>query len=425
MVKEVKQRRWNQNITFKVIVSVFIPFFFMGSAFMFILIFSIKYLHFQNEKKSINRLMSGYSMTLSRAFNLSDFEYIKMSMQGLKQMDELKTFGLFNKKGKSIIKLSEEDNAFLEDAREIAKSLQRWDVDNPVRTFEYKTAIHDSILRNVTTLFNKGECVKCHDPVAEPVLGFFMADFPTAGLARTFYIYILLVFCATIASIVVMVIVVKIVLREMVKKPLDKINKGLAGISIISGKIKQVEYQSQDEIGELVDTINSLAERQKYIQQELASFYDGVYESINPLNYEMNVLASKKINEVVEKDIEVIYYNMTLKEVLDFMKVSAHTFFPVVNEIGQYRGVIRVQDLRNVLMEPSKSYATHAKDFLIKDVPVLFDDDSLKMAMDVFNSKNIPYVPVIEKETSLFIGILARRKVLEILKQGFLNSVGI
>jgi hypothetical protein len=62
---------------------------------------------------------------------------------------------------------------------------------------------------------------------------------------------------------------------------------------------------------------------------------------------------------------------------------------------------------------------------LRSDAPVLIPEEDLRNAMDLFNSKQEPYISVIDEKTRLFLGILARRKVLEILKQGFLKSVGI
>jgi CIC family chloride channel protein len=175
-----------------------------------------------------------------------------------------------------------------------------------------------------------------------------------------------------------------------------------------------------------VDAINGLAERHKYTKQELTSFYDGSYDPISPLDYEMNVLSSTRVSDVIEKDVEIMYNNMTLKDVLAFMKGSTHYFFPVINEKGEFQGVITLKDVRNVLMDPSMSYAKMAKDFMSKsDLLILTPEQDLKSAMDLFNANRASYISVIDGNTKSFLGILARRKILEILKQGLLKSVGI
>ncbi|MGA1863628.1 MAG: CBS domain-containing protein [bacterium] len=418
-------RGWTQNISFKIIVSVLVPLFFMGLGFLLILTFSISYWNFQSERESINRFMAGYSAALRNAFDLSDFDYIKSSLGEIGEMTEMHNIGLFRADGTSRLLLNEKDLPFKKDAKEIIKNYRRLKEDNPVWTFRYKSQNTGTVLRNVTVLSNKDSCLKCHDS-SETVLGFLLADFSTNRLNRRFIIHIFQVMMVVIVTVLVMVVVLKVVLRKIIQQPLEEITAGLEGISIISGTIKQIEHNSQDEIGALVDAINGLAERHKYTKQELTSFYDGSYDPISPLDYEMNILSSTRVSDVIEKDIEIMYNNMTLKDVLSFMKGSTHNFFPVINERGEFQGVITLQDVRNVLMDPSMSYAKLAKDFMSKsDLPILTPEQDMKSAMDLFNANRASYISVIDGNTKLFLGILARRKILEILKQGLLKSVGI
>ena len=424
MNREMQKRNWSQTISFKIIVSVLGPLFFMGLAFLLILIFSISYWHFQTERGSINRFMSGYATALRNAFDLSDFDYIKTSLGEIREMTEMQNIGLFKADGESRALLFEHDESFKKDAKEVMTSLHNRPQSDPAWTFKYKTKKAGTVLRNITILPNKGSCLKCHD-ADRPILGFLMADFSTNRINRHFVIHILQVMIAAIVSVIVMIIVLRVVLKRMIQQPLEEITTGLEGISIISGRINQIEHNSQDEIGALVDAINGLAERHEYTKQELSTFYDGAYDPFSPLDYEMGVLGSTKVEDVIEKDIEIMYTNMTLKDVLAFMKVSSHTFFPVINEWGEFEGAINLQDVRNALMDPSMSYAMTAKDFMCSTAPILIPNQDLKSAMDLFNTKKVPYISVIDKKTRQFLGILARRKVLEILKQGFLKSMGI
>jgi CBS domain-containing protein len=397
----------------------------MGLGFLLILTFSISYWHFQTERESINRFMAGYSAALRNAFDLSDFDYIKSSLGEIGEMTEMHNIGLFRADGTSRVLLNEKDQPFKKNAEEFIKNYHRHKKNNPVWTFKYKSQNTGTVLRNITILPNQGSCLKCHDS-SEPVLGFLMADFSTSRLNKRFIIHILQVMMVVIVTVFVMVIVLKVVLKKMIQQPLGEITAGLEGISIISGRIKQIEHNSQDEIGALVDAINGLAERHKYTKQELTSFYDGSYDPVSPLDYEMNILSSTKVREVIEKDIEIMYTHMTLKDVLAFMKGSTHNFFPVINERGEFEGVITLQDVRNVLMDPSMIYAKMAKDFMgTSDLLILTPEQDLKSAMDLFNANRASYISVIDGNTKLFLGILARRKILEILKQGLLKSVGI
>jgi len=424
MIKETQNRTWTQGISFKIIVSVLGPLFFMGLAFFLILIFSISYWHFQTERTSINRFMAGYSAALRNAFDLSDFHYIKTSLREIGEMTDMQNIGLFKTDGEPSILGFEKDPSFIKDARQILENFEHYPNQDPVWTFKYKTQHAGTILRNITILPNQGSCLKCHHSDG-PILGFLMADFSTKKINRHFIMHILQVMLAAIVSVFVMIIVLRVVLKKMIQQPLDQITAGLNGISVISGRIKQIEHHSQDEIGGLVDAINALAEQHDYNKEELAAFYDGSYDPFSPLDYEMKILASTKVADVIEQEIETMYDNMTIKDVLSFMKGSSHTFFPVINQWSEFKGVITLQDVRNVLMDPSMSSAMMAKDFMNSDASFLQPNQDLKSAMDLFNANRVSYISVVEETSGIFLGILARRKLLEILKQGFLKSVGI
>ena len=124
------KRNWTQSISFKIIVSVLGPLFFMGLAFLLILIFSINYWHFQTERKSIDRFMAGYSAALRNAFDLSDFDYIKSSLGEIGEMTEMQNIGLFRADGSSRGLLYEQDLPFKKEAKEIIKTFQHHQIAN-------------------------------------------------------------------------------------------------------------------------------------------------------------------------------------------------------------------------------------------------------------------------------------------------------
>jgi len=211
----------------------------------------------------------------------------------------------------------------------------------------------------------------------------------------------------------------------MVDYPLRQITLRIRGISVVSGKLSHIEYASRDEIGEIVALINDLAERLKHSREELASLYQATHEIVSTLDFEKAVLASTSVFEVMETEMEVIYDDMSIREVMEVLKRSQSTFFPVVNHDRMYLGVITLHEIRNVLIDQDFSTVLHARDFHRSDFPSIPAGYTLKEAADLVLNKEIASLPVVNGKDRILVGILDHTHLSQILKSELLRLVGL
>jgi len=230
---------------------------------------------------------------------------------------------------------------------------------------------------------------------------------------------------SSIVTILVIIIILSIILRRMVDYPIRQIISRMRGISVISGNLNHIEFSSEDEIGKIVDLINDLAERLRHSREELASLYRVSYEIASTVDFEKIVLSSTFVGEVMDREIEVIYEDMSVKEIMKFLKGSQYIFFPVINRENIYLGVITLHEVRNVLLEQNLSAVLYARDFYRSDFPYISVSSTLKEAVDLALEKEADCLPVVEEKTGILVGILDHAHIFRILKEELLKRVGL
>jgi len=133
---------------------------------------------------------------------------------------------------------------------------------------------------------------------------------------------------------------------------------------------------------------------------------------------EEDVIETSKVKDVMTTDPAVIKENNNLHQIMDIMKTSDAYTFPVVGMKGDFIGVISMGDIRDTFYEEQMDMLVLAGDITRELNNFAYADQDLRIAMDVFNKKNIDYVPVMEKEGSRrLVGELEYRKVADYINK--------
>ena len=127
----------------------------------------------------------------------------------------------------------------------------------------------------------------------------------------------------------------------------------------------------------------------------------------------------------MDREIEVIYEDMSVKKVMSFLKGSQYSFFPVINRKNIYLGVITLHEVRNVLVDQDLSTVLYARDFYCSDFPYVSVSSTLKEALDLALREDTVCLPVVEEKTGMLVGILGHTHIFQILKEELLKRVGI
>ncbi|MEJ5286963.1 MAG: hypothetical protein CH6_3969 [Candidatus Kapaibacterium sp.] len=123
-----------------------------------------------------------------------------------------------------------------------------------------------------------------------------------------------------------------------------------------------------------------------------------------------------KVKDIMSKDLFFVSWNDTLRKVLDFIKIEKVRHIPVVED-GKFVGLIdenRVNEyIRKKIYDPEEEieeaeFSTISDfDYLVKrDVKVLFPEDSILKALELFIKKKGECFPVVDEDFNL-LGIVS------------------
>lgn len=121
------------------------------------------------------------------------------------------------------------------------------------------------------------------------------------------------------------------------------------------------------------------------------------------------VLTLLKIDSLIEKDFHAVSPEMNLKEMVDAIASSNRNLFPVVEADGSLRGVVLLDDIRNIMFRPDLYKKMHVKRFM--SMPPARIDVSMPMdkVMEIFDKTNAWNLPVVDNER--YVGFVSKSKI--------------
>ena len=114
---------------------------------------------------------------------------------------------------------------------------------------------------------------------------------------------------------------------------------------------------SQETTTENFSVVQTEGERQ--VNRKL-KFYnlDAIHEK------DKAVLSLLKVDNVIERDFKTVMPEMNLKEVVDIIATSKRNLFPVVDAAGNFKGVVLLDDIRNIMFRPDLYKKMHVSRFM-------------------------------------------------------------
>ena len=143
------------------------------------------------------------------------------------------------------------------------------------------------------------------------------------------------------------------------------------------------------------------------------------------------VMKSIKVGMVITEDVDFISEKANVNQLLTIFSITKDSFyFPVINDLGRMVGIVSMQDVKSILHDEELRLSATVGNICARKVITLTPDDNLYTAMQLFDSKGIEEIPVVESEKDPWVvGMLKRRDVLtaynrELLKRGISEKTG-
>ena len=123
-----------------------------------------------------------------------------------------------------------------------------------------------------------------------------------------------------------------------------------------------------------------------------------------------------RVRDIMRSNVRFLRPEADLDEVLHFVETSRLNHFPVVSSDNQLTGVIDYADVRDIIYDPMLGGLVTALDLANPDSPTVGGDASLDELLELFRSRDLGCVPVVEAAGSRkVVGLVEQRDLLRAL----------
>ena len=133
--------------------------------------------------------------------------------------------------------------------------------------------------------------------------------------------------------------------------------------------------------------------------------------NIHRNNTDSTILSTLKVSKIIEKEVEIIHPDLSLKQLLDVVSHSKQTIFPVLSHDKQLLGVIYFDDLREIMFKTELYDQLTAKEIMTVCKTTIESTDSVKEIMKKFDNSKLWVLPVIQN--GVFAGFIAKSQLLQ------------
>jgi len=134
------------------------------------------------------------------------------------------------------------------------------------------------------------------------------------------------------------------------------------------------------------------------------------------------VLTLLSIQSVIENDIKIVHPQMTLGDVVKVISQSRRNIFAVIDDENILRGVVLLDDIRNIMFRPELYDRFKVKKFMTSPPAKIQIQMPMEKIMQIFDKTQAWNLPVID-EQGKYLGFVSKSKIFnayrEILVENF------
>ncbi|MDD4294419.1 MAG: cation:proton antiporter [Candidatus Omnitrophica bacterium] len=125
---------------------------------------------------------------------------------------------------------------------------------------------------------------------------------------------------------------------------------------------------------------------------------------------EEDIIENSRVSDFMREDFSFIKENENFDKIMEVVQERDAYHFPVVNNRGELTGLISLGGLRSILRETQLSNVILAKDVAAPVRTFLYPGQPLREAFEIFDKKQLDYLPVVKDEDSRkIVGVLEYR----------------
>jgi len=121
------------------------------------------------------------------------------------------------------------------------------------------------------------------------------------------------------------------------------------------------------------------------------------------------VLTLMNLHAEVEKDFSCVYPEDSLRQLVKTVSYSRRNLFPVIDQQGCLKGIVLLDDIRQLMFDQSKYDELLVKDVMSDFPTAVSSEDSMDVVMNKFNQTGAWNLPVIDN--NLYVGFVSKSKL--------------
>lgn len=121
------------------------------------------------------------------------------------------------------------------------------------------------------------------------------------------------------------------------------------------------------------------------------------------------LLMMLRVNELMETDFNVLRPSTSLGGLIDTIKFAHRNIFPVVEEDGTFRGIIKLDDIRHIMFNNDLYENVYVRDVMFMPEHVIFSHDSVEEVARKFQVSGRYNIAVLDH--GKYLGFISRAKL--------------
>ena len=132
------------------------------------------------------------------------------------------------------------------------------------------------------------------------------------------------------------------------------------------------------------------------------------------------VLSKIQLKRIVEKDISTVPLDASLKELIEVVKRSKRNIFPVLNDEGELKGIITLDDIREIMFDFDQHPSITVKSLMHSPPASIHSDENMQSVMSKFQITGAWNLPVIDN--GKYVGFISKSRIFNTYRQKLIRD---
>jgi len=139
-----------------------------------------------------------------------------------------------------------------------------------------------------------------------------------------------------------------------------------------------------------------------------------------PETKDQELLDTIDISQVIERDLLPIHPDAKLKNLIDLVKISKRNLFPVVDEYQALRGIITLDDIRDIMFDAQKQETVLIRQLMHSPPEILSVTENMQSAMEKFERSGAWNLPVVEHNQ--YLGFVSKSRIFNAYRKRLISQ---